>query len=30
MALFVPVDELDLIIIGGSGDLALMKMLPAL
>jgi glucose-6-phosphate 1-dehydrogenase len=30
MALFVPVDEFDLIIFGGTGDLALRKLLPAL
>ncbi len=30
MALFVPVDEFDLVIFGGTGDLALRKLLPAL
>jgi glucose-6-phosphate 1-dehydrogenase len=30
MALFIPVDEFDLIIFGGTGDLALRKLLPAL
>ena len=30
MAQLVPVDTFDLIIIGGSGDLALRKLLPAL
>ena len=30
MAIFVPVDEFDLVIFGGTGDLALRKLLPAL
>ena len=30
MALFIPVDEFDLVIFGGTGDLALRKLLPAL
>jgi glucose-6-phosphate 1-dehydrogenase len=30
MALFVPADEFDLVIFGGTGDLALRKLLPAL
>ena len=30
MATFVPVDEFDLVIFGGTGDLALRKPLPAL
>ena len=30
MALFIPVDEFDLVIFGGTGDLALRKLMPAL
>jgi glucose-6-phosphate 1-dehydrogenase len=30
MANFVPVEEFDLVIFGGTGDLALRKLLPAL